>query len=66
VPDPNSATRYRLSALAEKGRALIGLAMIGVAVVAVVGCFAFVGGWLIPHRLTQARMIDGFEEVNGV
>jgi catalase len=65
VPDPNSAIPYRLAALIEKG-ALIRLTMIGVAVLAVVGCFAFVGGWLSPHRLTQARMIDGFEEVNGV
>jgi catalase len=65
VPDPNSATRYRLSALAEKG-ALIRLAVIGIAVLIVVGCFAFVGGWLSPHRLTQARMIDRFEQVDGV
>jgi catalase len=64
VPDPNSATPYRLSALTEKG-ALIRLAMIGVAVSAVVASFAFVAGWPSPHRLTQARMIDGFEEVNG-
>jgi hypothetical protein len=40
--------------------------MIGVAVLIVVECFAFVGGWLSPGRLTQERMIDGFEEVNGV
>src|SRR5271165_4420045 len=65
MPDPKSLTPYRLAALAEKG-ALIRLAMIGVAVLIVVACFAFVGGWLSPHRLTQARMIDGFEEVNGV
>jgi catalase len=32
---------------------------------ALVGCFAYVGGWLSPHRLTQARMIDTFQEVNG-
>src|SRR5258708_34628376 len=45
---------------------LVRLAAIGAAVLAVVGCFAFVAGWLSPGRLTQARMIDGFEEVNGV
>jgi catalase len=63
--DPNTATPYRLSALTKNG-APIRLAMIGVAILAVVACFAFVGGWLSPSRLTQARMIDAFEEVNGV
>jgi catalase len=63
--DPSSATPYRLRALTN-GDALARLAIIGVAVLIVVGCFAFVGGWLSPGRLTQARMIDGFEEVNGV
>jgi len=65
MPDPKSVTPYRLAARAEKG-ALIRLAMIGIAVLVVVASFAFVAGWLSPHRLTQARMIDGFEEVNGV
>jgi catalase len=63
--DPNSPTPYRLSSLAGKG-VLVRLAAIGAAVSGVVGCFAFVAGWLSPDRLTQARVIDGFEEVNGV
>ena len=63
--DPSSSTRYQLRALANKG-ALARLAVIGIAVLIVAGCFAFVGGWLSPHRVTQARIIDQFEEVNGV
>jgi catalase len=63
--DPNTAARYRLRALAEKGP-LSKLALIGAALLAVAGCFAYVGGWLSPHRLTQARLIDTFEEVDGV
>jgi catalase len=31
-----------------------------------VGGFAFAGGWLSPNALTPARMIDTFEQVNGV
>jgi catalase len=27
--------------------------------------FAYVGGWLSPHRLSPARMIAAFQEVNG-
>lgn len=27
--------------------------------------FAYVGGWLTPRRLSPARMIDAFEQVNG-
>jgi catalase len=66
--DPNASTRYQLRSLADKGdlARLARLAVIGLVVLAVVGCFAFVGGWLSPHRLTQARMIDGFEQVDGV
>jgi catalase len=63
--DPNSPTRYRLRSLASGG-ALSRLALIGIAILAVVGCFAYVGGWLSPHRLTQAEIIDTFEEVSGV
>lgn len=63
--DPNSSTPYRLQSLVDKG-ALTKLVIIGAAILIVVGCFAFVGGWLSPHRLTQARMIDRFEQVDGV
>ncbi len=46
--------------------ALARLASIGVALAAVVGTFAYVGGWLTPNDLTPARFTDGFEYVNGV
>jgi catalase len=42
------------------------LFLIGVALVAVVGTFAYLGGWLTPNELTPARFTDGFEDVNGV
>jgi catalase len=32
----------------------------------VTGLFAYFGGWLTPHALTPARMIDTFEQVNGL
>jgi catalase len=35
---------------------------LGVALVS----FAYVGGWLSPHRLTAARLVDRFERINGV
>src|SRR5438093_12423035 len=41
------------------------LALIGVALAAVAGTFAYLGGWLTPNDLTPARFIDGFEDVNG-
>ena len=40
--------------------------LIGVAVAAVAGSFAYLGGWLTPNALTPARFTDGFEEVFGV
>src|SRR5580704_6620180 len=41
------------------------LTLIGVAVAAVAGTFAYLGGWLTPNALTPARFTDGFEEVHG-
>jgi catalase len=46
--------------------ALARFALIGVVLAAVIGTFAYLGGWLTPNRLTPARFTDGFEEVNGV
>jgi catalase len=63
--DPAASQRYRLSSLINRG-ALPGLAAIAAAVLAIAGCFAYVAGWLSPNRLTQARIIDRFEAVNGV
>ncbi len=42
------------------------LILIGVVLAAVVGLFAYLGGWLTPNALTPARLADGFEEVSGV
>ena len=42
------------------------LTLIGVAVAAVAGSFAYLGGWLTPNALTPARFTDAFEEIDGV
>jgi catalase len=42
------------------------LTLIGVALAAVAGTFAYLGGWLTPNALTPARFTDTFEEVNGL
>src|SRR5229473_522780 len=46
--------------------ALARFALIGVALAAVAGTFAYLGGWFMPNDLTPARFTDGFEQVNGV
>ncbi len=46
-------------------RVLARYAVIGAVLLAVLGAFAYVGGWLSPHRLTQARMMAAFESANG-
>jgi catalase len=46
-------------------RTLTNFALIGVALAAVVGTFAFLGGWFTPHDLTPARFTDAFEHVDG-
>src|ERR1700676_2298967 len=46
--------------------ALARLALIGVALAAVAGTFAYLGGWFTPNELTPARFTDGFEHVAGL
>ena len=62
--DPDPSRRYQLSSLLTGG-ALVRLGAIGAVILFLAGCFAFVGGWFSPGLLTQARMIDAFERVNG-
>jgi len=42
------------------------LGVIGAVVAVAAGGFAYAGGWLSPGALTQARIIDQFEQDNGV
>src|SRR5262250_179588 len=62
VGAPAKAARQRLGTAST----LVRLAFIGVALAAVAGTFAYLGGWLTPNALTPARFTDGFEEVYGV
>jgi catalase len=41
------------------------LAAIGVIIAGVAGLFFYAGGWLNPHALTPAMMVDAFEQANG-
>jgi catalase len=45
---------------------LVRFALIGIALAAVTGTFAYLGGWLTPNGLTPARLADAFEQVDGV
>jgi catalase len=40
-------------------------AVIGVVTLGVAAAFAYAGGWLSPGRLTPARLLGAFQEVNG-
>jgi catalase len=59
---PTEGARPRLSTVST----LASFALIGIALAAVAGSFAYFGGWFSPNDLTPARFTDGFEEVNGV
>jgi catalase len=45
---------------------LVRLAVIGVLVLCIVVSFAYAAGWVSPGRLTQTRIVNGFQEVNGI
>ena len=55
---------YRLWPLNK--RILVGGSVTGAIVAGILLCFAYTGGFLSPARLTQAGLIDTFEEVNGI
>src|SRR5882672_11201470 len=59
---PAGVARPRLG----KAGTLARFALIGIALAAVAGTFAYLGGWFTPNELTPARVTDGFEQVNGV
>src|SRR5262249_61155210 len=50
----------------SKGGTLAGFAVIGGVLVAIMGSFAYLGGWLAPKDLTPAEFVDEFERVAGV
>ena len=56
-----AAKRQHLGTVSTLAR----LALIGVALGAVIGAFAYFGGWFSPYELTQARFVNGFQKVFG-
>jgi catalase len=56
------AERQRLRGAGTPAR----FALIGVALAAVSGTFAYLGGWFTPNALTPSRLTDAFEHVDGV
>jgi catalase len=44
---------------------ILRFAVIGAVLAGIVGLFAYSGGWLTPHNLTPASLINTFEKVNG-
>src|SRR6266496_1678132 len=59
---PTEALRPRLGTPSTLAR----FALIGVALAAVAGTFAYLGGWFTPNELTPARLTDAFEQVDGI
>jgi len=48
------------------GSVIARLAGIGLLVAVIAGLFLYAGGWLTPHALTPAALVDTFEHINGV
>jgi len=65
MPNDFGRSRYRLLDFHNRRR-LWQLGGIGLAIVCVIGLFAWAAGWLSPGRLTQERMIAAFTKANGL
>ena len=48
------------------GVTLVRLALTGLALAAVAGTLAYLGGWFSPKELTPARLTDAFEQADGL
>nr|WP_284700786.1 catalase family peroxidase [Robbsia betulipollinis] len=44
---------------------MLRLGLVGAVPLCLVAAFAYTGGWLTPHRLTQHRIVATFEQLNG-
>jgi len=66
TPDDPNAPREAARPRLGRASALTRFALIGIALAAVAGTFAYIGGWFTPNELTPARFTDGFEYVNGI
>lgn len=64
--ESNEASHARYRLWPPGRRVLLGVCAIGAVILPLAGAFAYVGGFLSPGALTQARIIDRFETVNGV
>ena len=49
----------------SRSEAIVRLGVIGAVLAGMAGLFAWAGGWLTPHALSPASMINTFEKVNG-
>ena len=65
MSNANPSARYSLATLLEP-TSLAKFAAIGAIVLAIIVLFLWTGGWLSAGRLTPTRMIDTFEDVNGL
>ena len=59
---PAEAERQHL----QRAITLARFALIGFSLEAVVGTFAYFGGWFSPTGLTPSRLTDAFEQIDGV
>ena len=67
IPREMNSPKSNQTLLAElpKTSLILRFAAIGAVLAGIAGLFAYAGGWLTPHTLTPASMIDTFEKVNG-
>jgi catalase len=63
--EPKQTTQIRVAPL-RTADLLLRLAAIALLLAVTVGLFLYAGGWLRPHSLTPAAMINTFEYLNGV
>ncbi len=62
--EPNQGSQLPLAALTRESL-ILRFTAIGAVIAAISALFAYAGGWLTPHRLTPASMINTFQQVNG-
>jgi catalase len=65
-PNPSKNAPGAEGALPSAGGSAARLVLIATILIAAIGTFAYLGGWLTPNALTPARFVDAFEKADGV
>jgi uncharacterized protein (DUF302 family) len=65
IPKPSPAVPAPASSDQKPVNSIARIMLIAIVIVGIAALFAYAGGWLTPHAVTPARIVDTFEQGSG-